>query len=198
MVSTLKFVAKTKQEVLSGVFTVSNLKINDANPDEWSDNNILTYDNIQLIINGQAYNGKYSTWAGAMLSEGDLFEQCINAYLRQDINYKFDNSWNIFSKLTRYSKKYNGFRLLLPQLKYDSLRMYKLDLVTPDGKYYAWNSEKFMLLDRGNTICTNYENFYMDSLYGDVKDILSGGTKCLYMSKETRTWIKDMGGKQYF
>ena len=57
------------------------------------------------------------------------------------------------------------------------LRIYELDLATPKNKYY-YCDDHFLMLDSNGGIVTDMENYYAESMYDDICDIIEGNLKC--------------------
>lgn len=150
----------------------------------------VVYDDILLYIDGELYDQSAETWAGHKLSDSDIFNQVINAYLRNDSEYySFTSDWNIFDAFLADSEYVGNIPIELPQLFFDSVDMYTLDLATTDFRFYLTESGDFLALNKNGGIVTDYENFYLSALYEEIEDILNGTTECLYMSEELKEYV---------
>ena len=97
----LTFTLADKAKWKTGKFVIENLQISDKlgkQDSQWEDD--ITWDDIDLYLDGTKYEGDIQTYAGSNLGADDIFEQCLNAYLRNDSeDYKsFGNEWSIFNK----------------------------------------------------------------------------------------------------
>ena len=150
----------------------------------------ITYDDINLYIDGSLYDGESTTWSGRRLKPSDFFNQVINAYLRNDSeSYSFDSDWSIFDSMLQDSDYVGNIPIELPQLFLDSVDMYTLDLATTDFRFYLTESGDFLALNKNGGLVTDYENFYLPALYEEIEEILNGTTECLYMSEELKEYI---------
>ncbi len=183
-----------------GLFVFKNLKISDniGNSDsQWEEE--ITYDAIDLYLDGIKYDGSIETWAGSKISTDDIFEQCLNAYIRNDIKYyeSFSDEWEVFSKVNSLKEYKDGLLIKMPVFSMGQFRIYELDLATPKNRYYN-HYDFFLLLDSKNSIITDIEGFCFESMCKDICDILKGELKCLYKSKNVDTMIKEYGCKEGF
>jgi hypothetical protein len=196
----LSFKLADKAKFKTGKFVIENLKIADiiGNSNYQLDNEI-SYDNIELYLDGNKYDGTIYTWAGTNLSANDIFEQCLNAYIRNDTeNYEsFSNDWNIFNK-TKSLKEYQDDLLIkMPIFELGQFSVYELDLATPKNRYYSC-ADRCLLMSAEGSVRTDIENFYLDAMYSDICAILKDELRCLYKSENIDRMIKEYGGKEGF
>lgn len=196
----LTFTLADKAKWKTGKFVIENLQISDklGNQDsQWEDD--ITWDDIDLYLDGTKYEGDIQTWAGSNLGADDIFEQCLNAYLRNDSeDYEsFGSEWSIFNKCESLKEWKDDLLIKMPIFKYNQFVVYELDLATPKNRYYSYN-DYFLLLDINGGILTDMECFYSEAMYEDVCAILKGELKCLYKSDNIDEMIKEYGGKEGF
>ena len=159
----------------------------------------VQYDDIELYLDDQLYEGGISTFHSNSLSADELFESVLNSYLRNNTGeYRnFDPEWSIFSQIMDMTEKQGDLIMKLPVCELDEIVMYELQLATPERRYYCHN-DSFMVLDNSGEIVTDYENFYSEAMIEDLCDILTGKTECLYMGYDPKEWIKEYGGEDAF
>lgn len=181
-------------------FIIEGLTISDAiaSNSQWEED--ITYDNVELYLNNERYNGAW-TWAGNNLTAEDIFEQCINAYIRGDkSDYKpFGSEWDVFSpikKLIEYDD--NGLIIKLPVVSGGKVKFYNLDLATPHSKFYSSDDLLFILLDADGGIVTDTEAFYESAMQEDICLIIKGEAECLFKGSGIDRMIESFGGNEGF
>lgn len=196
----LSFKLADKAKFKTGKFVIENLKIADivGNSDSQLDDEI-SYDNIELYLDGNKYDGTISTWAGANLGAADIFEQCLNAYIRNDTeDYElFSNDWNIFNKTESLKEYQDGLLVKMPIFELCQFSVYELDLATPKNRYYSC-ADHCLLISAEGSVLTDLENFYSEAMYSDICAILKNELKCLYKSENIDRMIMEYGGKEGF
>ena len=173
-----------------GRFEINGLTVVDT-----GDNYEIDYEDLELFVDGEPYDGSASNWAGQKYTAEQIFDQVLSGYLMNEGIYSsFSDDWSVFSDLNNL-KEYEGDLLIkLPIFKYDEICVYELDLATPDNRYYSYIDE-VMMLDNNNEVVTDVEEFYMEALEEDVTNILQGDLECLYMGYNVKEMIKEMGGE---
>lgn len=159
----------------------------------------VQYDDIELYLDDQLYEGGISTFHSNSLSADELFESVLNSYLRNNTGeYRnFGPEWSIFSQIMDMTEKQGDLIIKLPVCELDEIVMYELQLATPERRYYSHN-DSFMVLDNSGEIVTDYENFYSEAMIEDLCDILTDKIECLYMGYDPKEWIKEYGGEAAF
>ena len=170
----------------TGTFTVDNLSIEDTDGDF-----NVEYDDISLKVDGKPYDGSAQTWAGRVLDVEELFDSVLSSYIIQDGDYiSFSDEWSIFTKMDKYKKYENGLLMQFPV--YDArLYLYKLEMATPDHRYYACD-DMYRLYDKDGDLLTDMENFYVEALDEDIAAIQNGTLECLYMSPDVELYIENL------
>jgi hypothetical protein len=156
--------------------------------------NAISWDNVKLYIDYAPYDSSFETWSGSKLSDDDVFEQTINAYIRNDTSdYKsFGNEWSVFDPLflnMNYDSSKN-LMLTLPVIEFDEVVLYNLDMATPDYTFYSHN-DSFKVFDANGGLVTDYENFFMSAMYEEYEDIINGKTECLYITPEVEEYLSE-------
>lgn len=185
----LTFTLVDKSKWKTGKFIIDNLQISEE----------LEYDDIKFYLDDKLYDGSFETWAGSKLSADDIFEQCVNAYIRNDSDdyESFSPEWSIFNKIEHLKEYQDDLLIKMPVLRYDSFEVYELDLATPYNRYYS-NGDNCLLLDINGGILTDMENFYFEAIVEDICKILKEEIKCLYKGENVDYMIKEAGGKEGF
>ena len=196
----LSFTLSDKAKFKTGKFVIENLKIADTlgNSDsQWDDE--ISYDSIDLYLDGNKYDGTITTWAGANLGAADIFEQCLNAYIRNDTeNYEsFSNDWNIFNKTESLKEYQDDLLVKMPIFELGQFSVYELDLATPKNRYYSC-ADRCLLISTEGSVRTDIENFYLEAMYSDICAILKDELRCLYKSENIDSMIREYGGKEGF
>lgn len=158
----------------------------------------VEYDDIELYLDGDLYTGGINTWRENNLSADALFENVLSSYLRHNTSeYKnFGEGWSIFSEITDLEEWDGDLLIKLPV--YDlGVKVYELDLATPELRYYSYDDE-FLLLDTAGRVVTDMEEFYAESMEEDLYNILKGTTACLYMGYNPQAMIDEYGGEDAF
>lgn len=183
-VTELSFTFNNPKPWTNGTFIITDLEIMDA--DGKYD---VTYDEIELLLDGTPYDGTISTWNGTNLTVDAIFEIVLNGYFMQSGAYgNFSADWNIFDSIKQYEAYDNGLLMAMPVYKYDEVIVYELDLATPEHKYYQ-HDDQVLLLDANNEVLTDMENFYIESMDEDIEAIQNGTLDCLYMSDNVQSYI---------
>lgn len=152
----------------------------------------VVYDDILLYIDGELYNQSAETWAGHKLSDGEIFESVLNAYLRNDTsNYQsFDAGWNVVDALFE-NMQYDGKVVtVLPVVEFDEVVLYGLNMETTDFKFYT-HDDSFKVFDANGGLVTDYENFFMSAMYEEYEDIMNGKTECLYITPDVEEYLSE-------
>ena len=185
-------VASNSGKFKSGTFLIDGLSILDT-----GDNYEVTYDDIDLLIDGKPYDGSITNWAGYAADAESLFDQVLNAYILRDGTFSsFSPEWKIFSDVDSL-KHYEGDLLVsFPAYEYGELRTYNLDLATPINRYYQTDSGEVLMLDADNSVVTDMEHWYEIGLDEDITAILKGELECLYMGYNVKEMIKEAGGEE--
>ncbi len=197
----LSFELNDTKKCKIGKFIVKNLSISDVIGNPETKENDIFYDDIELYLDGNKYSNTFRTEERNVITTDDIFEQCINAYIRNDIKeYKyFSDEWKVFDK-TNELKEYQGDILTkLPVLYMDKFIVYDLDLATSESKYYC-NSDGpyFIVLDNEGYVKTDMEYFYDNSINNDIYYICKGIKKCLYQSANIKKILDMYGNKENF
>ena len=101
-----------------------------------------------------------------------------------------------FSEITDLEEWDGDLLIKLPV--YDlGVKVYELDLATPELRYYSYDDE-FLLLDTAGRVVTDMEEFYAESMEEDLYNILKGTTACLYMGYNPQAMIDEYGGEDAF
>lgn len=177
----------------SGKFVIDNLRVVGEGDDLEVD-----YDDIQLYLDGELYEGGISTWSTNDVSADWLFENTLNSYLRNNAaEYSnFGEGWNIFSQILDMTEKEGDLITKLPVYDF-GVNLYELELATPENRYYSYG-DSFLVLDNESKIVTDYEEFYSEAMLQDLYDILTGKTECLYMGYDPKAIIEEYGGEENF
>ena len=169
-------------------FSVEGLEVNDK---------AIEFDDITLYLDGNEYDGHISTWAGRNLSAGDIFESCINSYLRNaKFHFEFEKEWGVFDIIKNTARYENGVCVYLPCVEFGDVEYRTLDLATDNYLFYI-NDGDFFLFYKDGDLITDYECFYMSALYDELKLIENGETNCLYMSDTLKEWLESEDGKEW-
>lgn len=183
-VTELSFTYTDKEITHDCMFIITGLTVMDADG-----NYEVDYDDIDLVVDGQPYNGEYNTWHGQKLSAGDLFDTVLNCYFMQNGDYgSFSDDWKVFDSIEQFKEYDNGLLMTLPMYQYGEVVVYDLDLATPEHRYYS-HDEDVLLLTADNVVLTDMENFYMESFEEDIAAIESGSVECLYMSDNVSEYL---------
>ena len=176
----------------SGKFLIDGLSILDT-----GDNYEVTYDDIELYVDGKPYDNSFTNWSGYTADAETLFDQVLSAYFRRDGDYSsFSPDWEIFNELDSL-KEYDGDLLIsFPKYSYGEIRIYNLDLATPTNRYYQDDAGDVLMLDNDNSVVTDMEHWYEIGLCEDITAIIKGEVECLYMGYNTQEWIKECGGEE--
>ena len=177
------FEFKTKNENCR--FEVEGLKVSESE---------VEYDSIVLYINGNEYDEKRQFFNGSKMTNSIAFEIVVNAYLRGDKEFDFfGDSWMIFKKINKVNAGYEGrVQTLLPQIDFDSVVTYELQLETNDGfKFYSYD-DYVMLVDENGSIKTDVDAFYESAMMDAIKDYILG-KNVVYISPAVEEWIKEEG-----
>ena len=154
----------------------------------------VVYDDILLYIDGELYDQSAETWAGHKLSDGEIFESVLNAYLRNDTaNYQsFDSGWNVVDALFEYMEFDESSKTItvLPVVEFDEVVLYDLNMETTDFKFYT-HDDSFKVFDKNWGLVTDYENFYMEALYDEYERVLNGETECLYIDPDVEAYLQE-------
>jgi len=177
----------------SGKFIIDNLRIVGE-----GDNLEVNYDDIQLYLDGELYEGGISTWTTNSVSTDELFESVLNSYLRNNTaEYSnFGGDWSIFNQILDLTEKEGDLIIKLPVYDF-GVNLYELELATPENRYYSYG-DSFLVLDNDGKIITDYEEFYSEAMLQDLYDILTGKTECLYMGYDPKAVIEAYGGEENF
>lgn len=192
-ITNLDFEFADKAKWKKGRFEIENLLV--TGEGEGID---ISFDTVKLFLDGKLYKGGIDTWAIANVSTDYLFSSILNSYLRDNAaEYKsFGDEWSVFDKIKDLTVKENGLVTELPVFDY-RLKVYKLELATPESRYYTYYDE-FMLLDKYGEIVTDIEPFYHSGLCQDVCGILTGKIECLYKDHNIDLLVKEYGGEKEF
>jgi hypothetical protein len=188
---TFEFADKAKWK--TGKFVFDDLQIVGADDDVE-----VEYNDIQLYLDDKLYEGGINTWSTDNLSADALFEDVLNSYLRNNTGEfkSFGPEWSVFSEILDMTEKDGDLVMKLPVYNM-GFHLYELDLATPDTRYYSYD-DNFIVLDNNGEIITDYEEFYSEAMIQDLRDIITGKTKCLYMGYNPKAWIEECGGEQGF
>ena len=160
----------------------------------------IQYDNIELYLDGNLYEGGISTFQSNNLSTDELFESVLNSYLCNNTGeYKsFGSGWSVFSKIMdKTEEDENGLPIKLPVYDGFDVVMYELQLATPERRYYVYDDD-YMVLDNSGEVVTDYEFFYTQAFEADLYECLEGNTECLYRGYDVDAVIEEYGGKEGF
>lgn len=158
----------------------------------------VEYDDIELYLDGELYEGGINTWRENNISTDALFENILSSYLWHNMaeHKNFGEGWSIFSDMTDLEEWEGDLLVKLPVYS-DGIQIYELDLATPEFRYYNCEDE-FLLLDTAGRVVTDMEEFYSESIWEDIYNVLKGTTPCLYMGYNPKAMIKEMGGEDNF
>lgn len=173
----------------TGQFKIAEMKIVGSKEDQE-----ITWDTIELYLDGERYSGGINTFTHNNVSVDFLFDSVLNSYLRNNTEEysKFDEGWSIFKSIESM-KEWDGDLLIkLPFYNGFGIDIYELELETPLNKYYR-HYEDCLLLNSDNGIITDMETFYSSAFTEDLAEVLQGKIKCLYMSDEVKQWVKEEG-----
>ena len=141
---------------------------------------------LNLKLDGKLYNGEISSFRANRVSDREIFEGIINAYLRNDTaNVEFIEGFEAFA-LLKSLQQYDGEMLTaFPQIDMRSNHadIYKLDLATEDERFYS-DGDLYMLLDKDGNIITDYEDFYTEAISEALNEINSGEVSALYIDSD--------------
>lgn len=159
----------------------------------------IEYDGIILYIDGKKYNENRQFFNGSKMTNSIAFEIVVNAYLRGDKEFDFfGDSWRVFKKINKSNAGYEGrVQTLLPQIDFDSVVTYELQLETGDGKKFYSYDDYVMLVDDNGSIITDVDAFYESAIMDAIKEHLLGKNKAVYISPDTQEWINEEG-EDYF
>ena len=187
----LSFTLKDGKRWKEGRFEINGLNIIDTDG-----NYEVTYDDLELFVDGEPYDGSAEAWSGHRYSAEEIFDFALSSYLMNDGTYtSFSDSWSVFVDLENL-KEYQGDLLIkLPVYRIDEVVIYDLDLATPNNTYYT-SDDEVMMLNADNEIVTDMEEFYMEAIEEDITKILKGELECLYMGYNVKEYIKEAGGEE--
>ena len=188
----LTFTLPSNSSWKDGKFVVDNLQINPADEED-----TITFDKVELFLDGNKYNGELETWAGYKMKAENLFESVMNSYLRNDGAYTYGDEWKIFSKIDSAKEEQDGLITKLPTLYFGSLKVYELEYATTRFRFYN-NYDEFLMLDTEGRVKTDIEAFYTSGLYQEICAVIKGESKCLYKSEAIDRLIKEEGGEAEF
>ena len=157
----------------------------------------ITYDSIALYINDTPYDGSYETWSGNKLSDDDIFDQVVNAYIRNDsTDYSsFGNEWSVIDPILK-NMDYDSnldIAITLPVIEFDEVSMYHLDMATTEFRFYS-HEDSFLLLNDNGGVVTDYENFFMTAMEEEYEKISNGSTECLYINPDVEEYLAEEFG----
>lgn len=154
----------------------------------------LDYDTVTLYINGEVYDAatsKITNWSGYSADPVALFEQVLNAYLRDDnTEYTFTDDWKIFDSYKAMAETKDGLVTLLPQYDGFDIIFYNLDLATDENKYYMYN-DNFLMLNNANAIVTDEEFFFTQAYDEDTEAIVNGTKKAKFTGENWDLYVAE-------
>lgn len=151
-------------------------------------------DDIQLLVDGKDYvYGTEKLWNGTSLDAGDLFENMMQAYLRDEKKYSYtfsDNFKDVLDTINTYYKKYDENKLLIEMPAFGSFLdcPYKLDMATDEHRYYVNDAPRFLVLSADGNIITDMEDFYTECY---LEDIALHSDKIIYKGEYYEDTIKN-------
>lgn len=160
----------------------------------------IQYDNIELYLDGNLYDGGISTFHSNSLSTDELFESVLNSYLCNNTGeYKsFGSGWSVFSKIMDKTEEgENGLPIKIPVYDGFDIVMYELQLATPERRYYVYDDD-YMVLDNNGEVVTDYEFFYTQAFEADLYECLKSNTECLYRGYDVDAVIEEYDGEEGF
>jgi len=185
----LSFTLQAGKPFKEGVFYIDGLTILDTDG-----NYEVEYDDIELELDGEPYDGSIEVWRGYLSTE-DIFDQVLSGYLMGSDTYtSFSNDWSVFTDINNLKEYKDGLLVKLPIYECGMIYIYDLDLATPDNRYYT-SDDMVLMLDNDNEVVTDVEHFYMQGIEEDITAILRGELECLYMGYNVEEYIKECGGK---
>lgn len=187
-ITKVSFTLVDDKQYKNGRFEIDNLEI--VGKGEGLD---IRYDDINLYLDGKLYDGHLVTWGGCRLSASDIFEQVLSAYLREDhSDYSEFKGFEIFEKFEALKEYKDNLLVKFPVYNF-SVDMYKLELATPESRYYSCG-DRFLLLDENNGIVTDMECWFETAIAEDICSVLKGERECLYKSENVDSMIEEYGG----
>lgn len=185
----LSFTIQDGKKFKRGVFLIDGLTILDTDG-----NYEVNYDDIDLELDGEPYDGSLEAWRGK-LSVENLFDQVLSGYfMGSDVYESFSDDWSVFSELNDLKEYKDGLLMKLPIYQYGDIYIYELDLATPDNRYYSCD-DMVLMLDNDNEVVTDQEFFFMQGIDEDITAILKGELECLYMGYNVKEMINEAGGE---
>lgn len=154
----------------------------------------LVFDEVILYINDEPYDGSSETWAGHKMSDDDIFEQVVNAYIRNDsTDYTgFGNDWSVFDPILSNIEYDNGsnIAITLPVVEFNEIVVYELNMATTGFRFYNYDDE-FLVLDSNGGVVTDYESFYASAIFEEYEYIMNGKTECLYITPDVEEYLSE-------
>lgn len=188
---TLTFTLKDGKRWKEGRFEIDGISIIDVDDDL-----DIEYDNLELFVDGEPYDGSASNWAGQTYSADSIFNQVLSSYLHDDGLYtNFSENWDVLSRLEDLKEYENGLLVKFPVYDWDGVSIYELDLATPKCRYYSCE-DRVLMLDDNNEVVTDVGHFWLQGIEEDITAILKGEVECLYMGYNAKAMIEEMGGEE--
>lgn len=159
-----------------GEFEIKNLNIS------IEDKNI-DYDRVDLLIDGEEYDGSISNFTRYMTEE-DLFRSVLNAYLMGSPNFKFLDGWDIFNGVLQSKTIENSIIISFSLIESDEIVKYNLLLAVPDARFYCGGYDYYIMLNEDNEIRTDVEAFWFSALIDTLADIRLGKKVVEYKSDD--------------
>ena len=175
-----------------GRFEISNLDLSDSEGEL-----DVTYDEVKAYFDDELYTGGIGTWAVNNVSANFLFDSVLNSYLHDDhLAYKEFKGFEVFEPIAKLKEYKDGLLMKFPQYKW-GIRMYEIDLATPESRYYHCDDE-YLLLGLKGEVETDMEPFWSSAFYDEMCSILKEETECLYKSADVDKLVEEYNGKEGF
>ena len=142
---------------------------------------------IRVLKDGADFTPTGTTWTGRHFGPFDVFEDVVNAYLRND-NTTFEFKY-VCPEIE--ALKVSESDLILKQFYFDSVVCYHLDCKTDEYSFWIEDDggEGCMIIDNEGKIMTNVECFYISGLCESVRN-----NEITFVNKKTfnlEQFIKD-------
>ena len=202
----LNFTISEGRNYNSGKFIIDNLHIKkNTNYKNEITSLDVCWDNLELYLDGNLYRDTISAFNGMRIDSEDIFDQCLNAYIRGErYDYKsFGEEWSVFNEILILAKKIDDLFIKLPFCDGGFVTIYELQFATSENLLYESKTGKCAVYNKEDMgLITDMECWYECAMDENICAVLRGEDEFLYTDEGFDEYLKnridEYGGKEAF